>query len=345
MRASVLGAAAIAGRALAEAPPSTDNPTGVVYQAVLPDEPFFAGADIEGNVKGSITAVSREDGNGVRFTVKFENLPTEGGPFTYHIHEAAAIDGNCTTTKAHLDPFDAGVEIPCDSSEPQTCEVGDLAGKHGKIDSNPYEIHYTDLYASTNEDSESYFGDLSFVLHYANSTRLTCANFERKKKNPSPTPEPDCSAEEGAPTPTPAPMPTVEEEPPAVETVVVPCEKGCEEGGDEGEEQQPEKPEGEPVEEEPKPEDEEKPDEGEPIEEDQPEDEEEPKPEDEADEGEDQGEEDTVTPPPPQDDDVDEEAAPEPTPSEVPVEAGASMQRLSATLLSLGLAAAMFMSS
>lgn len=82
MRSSVLGVAAIVGGALAQAPPSTDNPKGAIYQAVLPEEPFFADADIEGNVMGSITAASREDGKGVRFTVKFENLPAEGGPFS-----------------------------------------------------------------------------------------------------------------------------------------------------------------------------------------------------------------------------------------------------------------------
>lgn len=82
MRSSVLGAAALVTSVIADAPPSTDNPAGVVYQAVLPDEPFFAGAAIDGNVKGSITAVARENGNGVRFAVKFENLPAEGGPFS-----------------------------------------------------------------------------------------------------------------------------------------------------------------------------------------------------------------------------------------------------------------------
>jgi hypothetical protein len=82
MRSSVIGAVALAGRALADAPETTNNPVGVVYQATLPDEPFFAGAAIEGNVKGSITAVARENGKGVRFTVMFENLPTEGGPFS-----------------------------------------------------------------------------------------------------------------------------------------------------------------------------------------------------------------------------------------------------------------------
>lgn len=64
-----------------DAEPVTDNPVGVVYKATLPKDPFFKGAALDGNVKGFITAMAAEDANGVRFKVKFENLPKEGGPF------------------------------------------------------------------------------------------------------------------------------------------------------------------------------------------------------------------------------------------------------------------------
>ncbi|CRK39860.1 hypothetical protein BN1708_020652, partial [Verticillium longisporum] len=84
-----------------------------VYEAVLPEDPFFAGVDIEGNVKGSITAISAPDGVGVEFKVTFSNLPKEGGPFAYHIHDSPATDGNCTSTRAHLDPYKRGQAIPC----------------------------------------------------------------------------------------------------------------------------------------------------------------------------------------------------------------------------------------
>jgi PAB1-binding protein PBP1 len=87
-------------------------------------------------------------------------------------------DGNCTETKAHLDPFGRGEDTPCDSSQPATCQVGDNSGKYGKITSDPYFATYHDLYTSLQESIPgSFFGDRSFVLHFANKTRITCANF------------------------------------------------------------------------------------------------------------------------------------------------------------------------
>ena len=59
----------------------TDNPTGAVFKATLPTDPFFKAGSLNGNARGSISAVSAVGGEGVQFTVKFENLPKEGGPF------------------------------------------------------------------------------------------------------------------------------------------------------------------------------------------------------------------------------------------------------------------------
>jgi hypothetical protein len=51
----------------------------------------------------------------------------------YHIHVAPVPDdGNCTSTLLHLDPYIRGDATPCDSSQPATCQVGDLSGKYGK---------------------------------------------------------------------------------------------------------------------------------------------------------------------------------------------------------------------
>lgn len=59
-----------------------NNPQGVSYTAKLPEKPFFAGADLKGNVVGSIYATTADNGVGTKFTVKFSNLPKSGGPFS-----------------------------------------------------------------------------------------------------------------------------------------------------------------------------------------------------------------------------------------------------------------------
>ncbi|KAF4774960.1 superoxide dismutase [Colletotrichum scovillei] len=154
------------------------NPAGVVYEAVLPEKPFYKAGSLEGNVQGSIVAVTAPDGKGVEFKVRFSNLPKEGGPFTYHLHvDPVPEDGNCTKTLAHLDPFIRGEATKCDSSKPETCQVGDLSGKHGAV-AVDYEKTYVDPYLSIVEGPGSFFGNRSFVFHFANKTRISCANFK-----------------------------------------------------------------------------------------------------------------------------------------------------------------------
>merc|ERR1712093_870210 len=119
-----------------------NNPVGKVYTATLPEKPFFNPTNPKGNVKGSISATANPNGIGVKFTVKFENLPTSGGPFL-----------------------------------PQTCQTGDLSGKYGNVASDPFEATYSDDFASTLPGIGAYFGNRSFVIHFANKTRISCANF------------------------------------------------------------------------------------------------------------------------------------------------------------------------
>jgi hypothetical protein len=67
----------------------------------------------------------------------------------------------------------------CDASQPQTCQAGDLAGKHGGKIMSPgnFSTSFVEPYLSTQPGSAYFFGGLSFVLHSSNTTRLTCANF------------------------------------------------------------------------------------------------------------------------------------------------------------------------
>jgi hypothetical protein len=105
----------------------------------------------------------------------------------YHIHEEPATNGNCTSTLAHLDPYNRGETPACNASKPETCQVGDLSGKYGKITSDPYLAEYFDLYTSLQPGNLAFFGNRSIVVHYANKTRLTCANFSKLQVSSSVT--------------------------------------------------------------------------------------------------------------------------------------------------------------
>ncbi|KAJ9164962.1 Superoxide dismutase [Coniochaeta hoffmannii] len=179
--ASLVAAQSIKTGDLGNATVVVNNAVGTYYAATLPDTAFDKAAFPNGgNVQGSITATSSPDGIGVWFKVQFSNLPKEGGPFTYHIHvDPVPSDGNCTKTLAHLDPFLRGEDPPCDPKFPQTCQVGDLSGKHGKITSDPFVVTYYDQFASTAEGIGAFFGNRSFVVHYPNKTRISCANFAK----------------------------------------------------------------------------------------------------------------------------------------------------------------------
>ncbi|KAK2047136.1 superoxide dismutase [Colletotrichum somersetense] len=184
------------------------NPPGLTYEAVLPETPFFKAGSLNGNVKGSIIATTAPDGKGVEFMVRFSNLPKEGGPFSYHIHvDPVPADGNCTKTLAHQDPFIRGEATPCDASKPETCQVGDLSGKHGAVTAD-YEKTYVDPYLSIAEGPGSFFGNRSFVFHFANKTRISCANFKLISKHDNCSSTAPCSTG-GAPiaTASPTPMP------------------------------------------------------------------------------------------------------------------------------------------
>ncbi|KAK7951132.1 superoxide dismutase [Apiospora aurea] len=178
----------------------TNNPVGASAAGTLPDKAFFTAGSLDGNVKGSVSVKSSPDGIGVVYTVKFSNLPKEGGPFPYHIHEKKVPDdGNCTSTGAHLDPTIRGETPVCDKSFPQTCQVGDLSGKYGAITSDPFEATYTDIFGSMNNGANASITDRSFVVHFSNKTRISCANFKVDASGPSSTvPVPTSSATPGS---------------------------------------------------------------------------------------------------------------------------------------------------
>ncbi|KAF2639822.1 cu-Zn superoxide dismutase [Massarina eburnea CBS 473.64] len=158
----------------ASAPVVQGNTVGATFVAELPDKKTTT-------LRGSVEIASATDGKGVKVAVSLSGLPKEGGPFIYHIHEKPVpSDGNCTATGAHLDPFKAGESPACDASKPDTCQTGDLSGKHGNITSESFSATYGDLYLATLPTDPSYFGSLSIVVHTSNKTRISCANFVAK---------------------------------------------------------------------------------------------------------------------------------------------------------------------
>ncbi|KAF8471201.1 superoxide dismutase [Kalaharituber pfeilii] len=155
--------------ALGDAKVNTEDPSGPAYWA------DFSGTKLSGGLKFYPTK------EGVRVEVAMRGFPTEGGPFTYHVHDQPVpSDGNCTGTKAHLDPFIRGQKVPCDPKRPQSCEVGDLAGKHGKIPADiangTYTTSYIDKYITLEEGPGAFIGNRSIVVHLADGKRYACAN-------------------------------------------------------------------------------------------------------------------------------------------------------------------------
>ena len=128
-----------------------NNPQCVTYNATLPST---------GSIHGYVAATANANGTGVFFNVYLTGLPSESlGPFrkflsqgldlrprltnntcvVYHIHDQPVpANGNCTATAAHLDPYIRGEIPPCDNTQPETCQVGDLTGKHGNVTVSPF---------------------------------------------------------------------------------------------------------------------------------------------------------------------------------------------------------------
>ena len=155
------------------------NLPSATYSAQLPEVAFneLTGTAVQGTVTGS----SNEGDTGVTWTIELSELPDLAayGPFVYHIHDMPVPgDGNCTSTMGHFDYTNVGEYYTCDTSNPQNCQTGDLAGKHGMIMTSPtFSSGFVDTYLSTDPSSPYFFGQKSIVIHASNTTRLTCANF------------------------------------------------------------------------------------------------------------------------------------------------------------------------
>jgi len=185
---------------LGDAATISGNPTDVVYTAVF--------ASNSSSIKGQVEFKAGPGAVGSEVVLHLQGFPIGKGDFSYHIHDQPVpTDGNCTGTKAHLDPYQRGQATPCAAGSPQTCEVGDLAGKYGKIPDNTTTIHmsYTDAYLSLKSPSGAFIGNRSIVIHAKDASRIACANITIKAAHdghgsndtvtsPTPGPSPNAGA-------------------------------------------------------------------------------------------------------------------------------------------------------
>lgn len=151
----------MASFAIADAPVKANSPDNAMYVARFNNR-------IEGTVEFSSTS-----NHSVRVDVNLSGLPSSGGPFPYHVHVLPVpSDGDCYGTLGHLNPYN-GSESAESAAEK---EVGDLSGKHGAISGQSFETSYIEQYLSLNVEDPAFVGNRSVVIHYANDTRIACAN-------------------------------------------------------------------------------------------------------------------------------------------------------------------------
>ncbi|KAL6927440.1 hypothetical protein ACO0SA_003738 [Hanseniaspora valbyensis] len=158
------------------APEISNNPTDVVYRA---DFPFFNSPNVVGIVQFySINGTAKVH-------VDLTGLPKNAGLFSYHVHENGIPydtpdqQNACEYAGLHFNPFQAPLasNVNCDSFEDDSkCQVGDLSGKHGLINTTCFETYYYDPYISLNPNDPAFIGGKSLVIHLEDNSKLACAN-------------------------------------------------------------------------------------------------------------------------------------------------------------------------
>lgn len=152
-----------------QAPVIKSNPANLVAVADFPT----AGA--HASTRGYVYFWS-PDGKETQVHVDMTGLPEQGGPFVYHIHDNAVSNNDCETTGLHFNPYGAATD--CDSQQDDSfCQVGDLSGKHGWINTTCYQFSFVDPYLDLGDSASRIVGK-SVVFHYADMTKFACAPIE-----------------------------------------------------------------------------------------------------------------------------------------------------------------------
>ncbi|KAG7194514.1 uncharacterized protein KQ657_004729 [Scheffersomyces spartinae] len=160
----------VMGTAMAsQAPKVSTNPDKAIAIADFPQ-----GGNSQKTL-GNVIFYTKKN-NEVKVHVDMTGLPAMNGPFQYHIHEyPIGANGDCESTGLHFNPYGA---TPDCSLQPDDsyCQVGDLSGKHGWINTTCFETKYYDPYLSLDPNSPAYVIGRSVVFHYANLTKFACAD-------------------------------------------------------------------------------------------------------------------------------------------------------------------------
>ncbi|KAF3931275.1 hypothetical protein ABW20_dc0108303 [Dactylellina cionopaga] len=156
-------------------PVKKEPSASIVYEAK------FSSSNVE---SAYLNFTAAADGPGVLVHICIKGInASEPGAYPYHIHNfVVGPSDNCAATGTHLDPYIKGDTVPCDTAAPETCQIGDLSGKHGNVpitaagDGN-YCTSYVDKYLSLDKSDKAFIGDSrSVVIHSSKKTRLACGN-------------------------------------------------------------------------------------------------------------------------------------------------------------------------
>ncbi|KAJ1960926.1 hypothetical protein GGI12_003535 [Dipsacomyces acuminosporus] len=126
--------------------------------------------------------LNRKSSEGLMVVINAKGLqPNVSYPYHIHVNPVPTGTCNCTATGGHMDPAkvkSADKPYKCDiKNAAKTCELGDLAGRHGNITTNShgqFHIKYVDSLISFKGEN-NVLGH-SVVIHAPDNTRLACAN-------------------------------------------------------------------------------------------------------------------------------------------------------------------------
>ncbi|KAG0357745.1 hypothetical protein BG005_003146 [Podila minutissima] len=157
--------------------------TGGQAQLVVPDSNTLVATIDMNNIKALFTFTPVTKGTGAVVDIdvtaglsKKVALSLSKG-FEYHVHvNPVGPNNDCMATGGHLDPMNVGA-TKCDPTKPESCQEGDLSGKHGELkatESGAIKTRYIDHQLRFDGATTTIAGR-SIVIHN-NGTRVACGN-------------------------------------------------------------------------------------------------------------------------------------------------------------------------